>query len=169
MRTFDTILIGAILCLLLSGCYVQSLHPFYIKSATINFTEIGGEWKVIKHGERYIPFSEEIPWRFHERYIEIADDKGVRSRIEVAYFKLSDEVFMDSTADDPERQGGLGKYWVAHVYPIHMLCKVVMKEDTLTLLPLSYDWFKENRDKLRNGIPYVEIDDPVLFTATPEQ
>lgn len=169
MKTFNSILIGAILCLLLAGCYVQSLHPFYTKEKVMDFPKIVGDWKVIQHGERYIPYSEQIPWKFSKDSLEIVDDKGIRSRIKATYFKVGDAVFLDSTADDPDEHGGIGKYWVAHVYPVHMLCKVVVEGDTLTLMPLNYDWFEKNKEKLGKEIPYIEVDEPMMFTATSEQ
>ena len=169
MKTLSSVLIVAIFCLLLAGCYVQSLYPFYTKKAVINFPEILGDWKVIKHGEKYIPYSEQIPWKFSKDSLEIVDEKGIRSRIKATYFKVGDALFLDSTAADPDEQGNVGGYWVAHVYPVHMLCKVVIEGDTLTLMPLNYDWLEKNKDKLGKEISFVEIDEPVLFTATSEQ
>ena len=169
MKPFYKILTVAILCLLLAGCYVQSLHPFYTKEKVMDFPKIVGDWKVIKHGERYIPFNEQIPWKFSKDSLEIVDDKGIRSRIKATYFKVGDAVFLDSTADDPDEQGGIGKYWVAHVYPVHMLCKVFVEGDTLTLMLLNYDWVEKNKNTLRNEIPFIEVDEPMMFTATSQQ
>lgn len=166
MKTFNSILIGAILCLLLAGCYVQSLHPFYTKEKVIDFPKIVGDWKVIKHGERYIPYSEQEPWRFKKNSVEIVDDKGIQSLIRTTYFKVGDTVFMDSTPTDPEEQSGVGKYWVAHVYPVHLLCKVIIKGDSLTLIPLNYDWFEKNAKEFKKEIPFIKADGSMIFTAT---
>lgn len=169
MKMFNSILICAILCLLLTGCYVQSLNPFYTKKVVIDFPEIVGDWNVIQHGNNYIPYAKQEPWRFKKNSVEIVDDKGIQSLMRTTYFKFGDTVFMDSTPTDPEEQSGVGKYWVAHVYPVHLLCKVIVEGDTLTLMPLNYDWFEKNKNSLRNEIPYIEIDEPMMFTATSEQ
>jgi hypothetical protein len=169
MKTSIRIFTLLILCLILAGCYIQSVHPFYLPKMVINLPEISGDWRVIRHGEGYIQFAEYVPWRFDGNSVEIVDDKGVRSRIKTVYFKVANTIFLDSTATDPDEQGGLGKYWVAHVYPVHLLCKVIIEGDTLTLIPLDYGWFEKNAKKLKNKIPFLEADGALIFSATSRQ
>lgn len=168
MKTMRTILVCTIICLPLIGCIVQSLHPFYTEKVVIDFPRIMGNWDLILTGEEDVSEDGKKPWQFTKDTIEIVDEKGRRSVLKAKYFKVGDTVFVDSTAVDPEEQAGIAEWWALHVIPVHLLCKIQIEEDTLILIPLNYNWFDEHAGESKE-IPFVKIDDFMIFTATSEQ
>jgi hypothetical protein len=130
-----------------------------------------GEWDLIRIGNKDTPQDKKMPWRFIDGYAEITDEDGYRSLLSTTFFKVRDTILVDTTATDPEKQGDVGKWWAIHVFPAHLLCKIQLEEDTLTITPLNYEWFHKNAENSDVKLPYITEDDnkTIVFTATSKQ
>ncbi|MEF9426904.1 MAG: hypothetical protein L0956_06940 [Candidatus Mariimomonas ferrooxydans] len=76
---------------------------------------------------------------------------------------------MDITADDPD-ETRLNKWWFMHVVPVHALVKVTIKDDTLFLTPLDYDWVEDALKAKEISLPYIELESEnmTVFNADSE-
>jgi hypothetical protein len=169
MTRFTKKLISALLFLSLAGCIVQSFNPFYTNDLVIDFPAINGEWELTQIGNKKVSEDEKKPWVFSSGTLEIMDENNLKSRLITACFKIENTVFLDTTAADIDKQGNIGLFWAMNVLPVHALLKVRINEDTLTLIPLNYEWFEDNAGKF--NIPFVhnKKDAIIMYTATSEQ
>ena len=169
MKRFTKNFISIIVFLSLAGCIVQSFHSFYTEDLVIDFTVINGEWELTQIGDKEASAAEKKPWVFSDGIIEITDEDNLKNQLKTVYFKIGDTVFLDTTAADPDDQGNIGLFWAFNVLPVHIVCKVQLDGDTLTLIPMDYRWFEDNADKF--NIPFVhdKKSDIGMYTATSEQ
>jgi len=149
------------------GCIVQSLNPFYTPEAVIQMPQLNGEWILVQdYGDKPLPA--DTRWTFRDKEIETRDKRGALGPVQVVYFRVKDSLYADFAPGDPEKMG-VNEYWIWTVAGVHTLCKVMLSEDNLTLLPLNYDWLPEQVEKQKAiSLPFVraEKDDELLFTAT---
>ena len=81
---------------------------------------------------------------------------------------------MDVTAGRPLKdKDTFGNfYWGAGLTPVHSLCKLDIKENRLTMIPLDVEWFRDGINEGTLKLPHVERtskDSNYIFTATPEE
>ena len=158
-----------VLFILLAGCIVQSFHPFYTDKSKVALPQLNGQWDAVTiwgdKADTNLP-----PWRISDNEIVAYDPDSLSSKVQVVFFKLSGQLFCDSTAGDI----GDSKtpwYWAWHVRRIHTVTKVETNCDLLTFKPLDIDW-------LTNGIAAGKVslscltqpgDNLPLFTAKPAE
>jgi hypothetical protein len=151
----------------LGGCIVQSLNPFYTPSAVIQMPQLDGEWMLVKdYGDDALPAN--IQWTFQGKRLETRDKRGARADVEVVYFKVQDSLYADFAPGDADKLG-VSEYWLWTVTGVHTLCKVMLSEGAVTLLPLDYDWLQDQVEKKKAiSLPFVRAEegDELLFTAT---
>lgn len=156
---------GSLLPLLLSGCYVQSLHPFYLAETQIEFPEIAGPWQPVDETTKE---PEGTPWTFEKNTIITFHD-DVASEIEVHYFEVEGRVFADWTAGDLDDEAPPNPYWVTHVVPTHSVFRVRHTEQALVLTPLDIDWLDKALKAGDLSLSHVVVDDDRrIFTVSPE-
>ena len=98
------------------------------------------------------------------------DKQNIGATFTVMFFKLGDHTFVDVLPGNTGDETTLNSYWRWTVHPTHTVCKVELKDDTLTLRPLDYDWLKKSLEKGKLSLPHLgKLDDFVLFTASPRQ
>jgi hypothetical protein len=154
----------AIFCF--SGCIVQSLHPFFTEDAVIDAPVKKGNWTMInKKGTLMMP----KPWVFENNRITVYDEHGASGIVNVVYFKVEDKIFMDAIADDPDK--GICTWWAMHLTPVHTICQVKIKSDSVLLSPINYEWIEKAIKDRSLGLPHLErkSQDFLVFTAEPKE
>ena len=155
-------LFAPLLPLFLSGCYVQSLHPFYMEETRIEYREIEGQWQPVDDDEG------ETPWTFEKNTILTYQD-DVPSEIEVRYFEVDGLLFADWTAGDLDDEAPPNLFWATHVVPTHSVFRVDLDEQTLALTPLDIDWLDKALKAGVLSLSHVMVDDDRrVFTVSPE-
>ena len=152
-------------CLFAAGCLVQSLQPFYTADAVVAMPQLNGSWRMLGKD-----FTNQPPWQFKDNTIETRDEKGGTGDLKVTYFKVKDQLFMDTLADDIG-EGRISSWWRFHVSPIHCLSQVTWTEKRMVIRPLSPEWFQQTcKDKKLNLSLAPRDEKEVPFsTATPAQ
>ncbi len=164
-------LLAFILIFSLSGCFVQSLHPFYTDDLKVEIPQVLGKWKLIKSLDEDISEANINLWTFNEEKIECYDAKNNYSEIKVAYFKINDNYYVDCMADDPD-EDRINEYWLSLVSPVHSVCKVELKNDTLKLIPIDYNALETLLKGKKLDLEFLAKTDEdaiLLFTAKPKQ
>lgn len=153
--------------LFFSGCIVQSIKPFYLENAVTEVPEILGEWvRADEIKDEKTP----KPWAFKEEEIITTGKNGIKGVLKATYFEVADVIFLDTTISPPEDEG-LNEWRQIHLAPVHLLCKVEIKKDQLSLIPLDTDWMKKALDKQEINLPPParNQNDYLLFDASPQQ
>ena len=168
-KTMTKKILPLVLCVLLSGCYVQSINKFYTDDLKVDLPLIEGEWSsVVQIGEN-VSGQKIFPWEFLKDKVKTYDADNNFAELEVAYFKIGDDLFMDFTAGEP--RDGVNLFWGAGVTLTHSLCKVILREDELVLIPMDIEWFEKKIKQKDLIFSFVKADknSNYIFTATPGQ
>ena len=141
MRHITMVPVMALLSvMLLTGCWVQSLYPFYTDQTRIAIpAHIVGQW-VLTDEEGDDQGSK--PWSFSEGKIH-SHYKGVEMSSEAVFFKVDDVLFVDVEGGESVFVKGddLEDIWLnAHRHSVHQVYKVETTDNEMTLLPLDIDW-----------------------------
>ena len=167
------ILLLLLFCGFLSGCYVQSLNKFYTDDLTVKFPQVIGEWhSAIQMGDD-VSVKKISPWKFTEDTMETYDEDNKYSELEVVYFKIGTNMFMDVTAGEPMKDSedfGNG-FWSVGITLVHSLCKIAVKEDTLVFVPMNMDWVEKKIENKKLKLSFVKADKDsnYIFTASSKE
>jgi hypothetical protein len=153
-------------CFLLGGC-LQSLNPFFTDDAKVAMPELNGKWTMLDDAGR--PKSQK-DWVFEDGRIMTYSEKGGSGILVATWFKVGDQLYVDTTAASLESDT-VSDWWIFHVMPVHILCKVERDDKRLTFKPLDLEWVKQ---ALTNGVVSLPVvkgkeNDMVLFSTEPEQ
>jgi hypothetical protein len=124
-RVFSYVAAGA---LLLSGCVVTSVCPFYTQQDTVNEPRIAGHWVNTRNpGEK---------WRFEQNldksYRLMMTEGGKVTILAAQPFMLGGELFLDLGSLDQD----------IHVIPAHYLVRVTQLAPALKMSELNHEWLK---------------------------
>ena len=163
MRASVLVFLGMIL---LSGC-VQSLNPFFTDDAKVAVPELNGRWTMLADTGR--PKTQK-DWVFEGERIMTYSEKGGSGILVATWFKVGDQLYVDTTADSLDSDL-VSDWWVFHVMPVHILCKVEGDGKRLTFKPLDFKWVKQALVRGMASLPVVKgkESDMVLFNAEPAQ
>jgi hypothetical protein len=133
--------------LVLAGCIVPSVYPFYTDKDVLMDPALLGLWSAVDANDKE-------HWTFEkageQRYkVTIVDnDTNIYS---AHLFKLKDRQFMDAMLL-PDRGAGI---------PSHYLLKVAQIEPTLKMATLNYKWLDSYLDEHPDAIRHIIVlDDP---------
>lgn len=161
------------LCVFLTGCYVQSLNKFYTDNLKIELPQIAGEWISIIHMGKDVSNKKISPWKFTKDTIETYDEDDRYSALNVVYFKIHDNLFMDFTAGNPLKgsEDFFNFFWGAGITLTHSLCKVSIEDDKLIIIPLNIEWFEDRIKEKKLNLSFVKADreSNYIFTAPTRQ
>ncbi|MBI5631979.1 MAG: hypothetical protein HZA15_00635 [Nitrospirae bacterium] len=149
--------------MLLPGCIVQSVNPFYGKEAIADLPAVYGKW-VLKESSVKEGLNRE--WTFSADNISLPDTKTGSSALSVRFFRIDDMLFLDAMADAPPE--GLSVWWTLHVAPVHTVSRVVLEDKTMKIIALDASWMEEAVKKKTVMLPSVwhQEQKTYLFTAT---
>ena len=72
-------IVSVVCIVLLSGCVVQSVNPFYTEASVLAYPDIEGSWILLKsYGEPVKDSSKVLPWKIAADKLTAYDDKGIR-------------------------------------------------------------------------------------------
>lgn len=155
--------------LLLGGCIVTSVYPFYDAKSLTFEPRLLGQWDVeTDSGEanEHWTFEQETNHSFKVSY----KNNQTTSVMQGHTFKLKGELFLDllTTDIDDEHQ--------PPPIPAHMVVRLVEVGTTMRMIPMSYEWLGELLEKnpkaLRHHIIYAdekkEHQRLILTADTPE-
>ena len=169
MHTIRSVLvvIGMVLCL--NGCVVLSFGPFYLEGSKMEMPPtLLGKWQpILLEGDDVASLGIHA-WNFSKDEVTAYDRQNVRAEIEVTFFMLDGHLVCDSiagTADEKETNA----IWLYHLLPMHTISKVMHKGDTLTFVPLDYEWLEKALSEKKVELSSMLWEDMILFTATPEE
>ena len=134
------IVLAFCLASVLCGACVRSLNPFYTDEVKIDYKEIKGLWFMQDEGNTG---KCEKAWQFGDDQIKTCSDKGVCGVLKTVYFRIGDNVFMDTTAGDLQ-EGLVNEWWQMHTLPVHFVSKIEINGDLMVVKPLNNEWFMEN-------------------------
>jgi hypothetical protein len=149
------------LCLLLSGCVVGSLNPFYTEDTVVKMPELYGSWYFIQD----IEANDESPMVLSEGKMTIYDDKGVPEDAPVTFFKVDDTLFIDVF---PNR-GRLKEDLVKDQPPVHLVSRVkVISSDKMSFNALDYEWLAKEIEAGTMTLPHQRAgsETDIVFTAS---
>ena len=173
------LLILVVSVLNLSGCVVWSINKFFTKDLIVKVDGIKGDWKLITQCDEDVEHQQVNNWTFtdHQVYVYSAQGKyfgsgDMRNDFEVTFFKINNTILADVIAElsKPRRENG---YFEFTVIPMHILMKVVIENDKLTLSPLlnTKGFMMHNNERIKSltYVKYQGDDDFRLYTSTPEE
>lgn len=170
--------------IVLSGCVVKSLHPFYTKETVAYDASLVGSWEDTQKGKWTIsPISDELtkedmkdmefPKELKSGYlIEYKQDKKVTLHFVAVPFKIKEQLFLDFTLVDIEGEESLD-FALHHMVSVHTLARADKTEDG----KLQVSWFAQykieelfEKDKIRLKHEKIGIDkETYLLTASSKE
>ena len=146
--------------MLLAGCWVQSLYPFYTDKTRIAIPDsINGAWNLIGEGKDDIARGYPEPWLFSDKEI-ICYERGVKVSLVSVYFKVEDVLFVDVQAGRSFSEEG-NRWLSAHQLSVHQVYKVVVKGEQMVLYPLDFEWVEEQIKSGAIKLSHHKPDKPV--------
>jgi hypothetical protein len=163
-----------LLCILLSGCYVQSLNKFYTDDLKVELPQITGEWISTIHFGDDVSNKKISPWKFTENAIETYDSDDKYSELEVVYFRIGNNLLMDYTAGEPSKDDSKScgnVFWSTGIALTHSLCRIIIKDDSLIMIPMNIEWLAEKIENKTLTLSFIKADKDsnYIFTASSEQ
>lgn len=152
MRGQKVRLCYALTAILCTGCFIQSLNPFYTRQSVVTMPQLPGNWQLVKELGKDLADMKDAPvrdpWTIVPRngnkmtyYLVTACDKDNRKgTLKAVFFSVGGETYCDiMPVNVPESN----KYVDIHLYPLHSLAKVELKDDVLTLRMMSRKWLQD--------------------------
>ncbi|MDP1621211.1 MAG: hypothetical protein Q8M08_02620 [Bacteroidales bacterium] len=167
----------SLMIILVSGCFVKSLHPFYREKDLLFKKELLGtwtgddssEWKIEQNRKFSGIFKPDIPENVY--LITYTDKKGT-SQFIVNLFKLGNRLFLDFYPEEKESSNELRSL---HLVAMHTVARVDLAPDKMIIRWYNEEWliglFKQNKIRIAHEkVPYEsgKIDDnfQVILTAS---
>ena len=179
MKTKNYFLIGLVL-LLISGCFVKSLHPFYRENDVLYKKELTGNWlgndsstwKIEQGMKSTGLFKPETP---DNAYLVTYTDKKGTAKFKVHLFQLRNRYFLDFYPEEVESSNDM---MAAHLVPMHTVARVDLSQGKMTIQWYNEEWliglFRQNKIRIAHEkVPSDEgktggDDFQVVLTASTE-
>jgi hypothetical protein len=132
---------------ILAGCVVTSVYPFYYEKDVAFESALVGDWKNTEQPDEH--------WRFERAggngYRITGESGGKTSVLQGHLFKLHGQTFLDLTTAG----------WKEDIQPepvsSHLLVHIAQLTPTVKLLPMNYGWLKDLLAKDPNAIRHLVI------------
>ncbi|MFA6104903.1 MAG: hypothetical protein WCV67_13845 [Victivallaceae bacterium] len=148
-----------------AGCTIYSINPFCTRGKVVELKEVSGYWKLnVSIGED-VSRNDITPWKITDNTLITYDKNDKRSDLNITFFKLKDQLFADVGGKSSQNN----EYWNITVLPMHVLLKVELKGDSLTLIPLNLEWFnKADNEKVKvlKSLAYDGNDKTRIYTSS---
>jgi hypothetical protein len=169
------------LSLLVPGCLVISIHPFYTEKDVIYKPELTGKWMdndstswiIAQHMQFAGLFKPDIPGQAYD--ITATDNKGTSLFI-AHLFQLGNDMYLDFYPKNSKKDNSLEDL---HLVPSHSLARVEIKDGRIFIGWYNQEWllglFNHNKIRLAHERTPYDIDDKnpdheqVLLTASTEE
>ena len=140
----------AVVGLILTGCVVTSVHPFYTQKDIISGKALIGKWKDPKETNDHWVFE---PGSHDSLKLTIVSGDET-NLISAHLFKIGQDMFLDLFPLKPDAPG------CPPGIPSHMLLKVDQMQPTLKIAALNHDWLLKIVQQKPGTISHVLIQDP---------
>ena len=150
-----------LLVLILPGCLVKSLHPFYTDNNLVYKAELTGAWMdhdsntwvISRHMKKTGLFKDDIP---DQAYTIIFTDQKGSSKFMAHLFTIEKQLYLDFYPDEDEGHTDLGNF---HFIPAHSLAQVNLKGNSIEIRWYNEEWlvnlFNQNRIRIAHErVPY---------------
>ncbi len=168
----------AIIGMLMSGCLVKSLHPFYTEKDIVFRKDILGTYTDQEKGTWTIEPQEEKglfgknksnkPTKFY--LLKMVDSKNRTVTLRGCLFKLDNDYYCDFYPESGNNDDNQTDLYNFQVLGVHTVARVVITKNQLFIKWYSEEWlgnlFKEN--KIRLAHENTEDDNIVLTASTQE-
>jgi hypothetical protein len=162
MKKVILLLVVIFLSLILSGCIVLSLHPYYTAENLYFEPGLEGNWKESDESDELWTFEKSGENGY--RVIITTEEKS--ETFEVKMFSINDMMFLDAL---PERFPKEFDYLNSHSIRVHSLYQLDYKDNSFEIRSMDYGWLKENLKNSKLGIDHEIIDKRIILTASTEE
>ncbi len=166
MKARNIILIASIV-ILMSGCFIKSLNPFYTKKDIVFDPSIIGTWVdgdtsrwVIKQQNKW-PVEPENSYQ-----VEIIEKDGSVADFNAHLFRLNNQLYLDFY---PSGKIGTNDFVDATVVLTHSLAKVSYTASTIKIQWFNEVWFEQLLKQNRIRINHEKLPEGYLLTASTEE
>lgn len=166
----------SIICILLNGCLVKSLHPFYKPSDLVFRQDIigsyadqnKGTWKIEGAVDKNFLGVGKSDKQQNYYKISFLDEKRRTTTFRGCLFKLDNNYYVDFylvSGNNDDAQTELYNY---HVVGVHTVAKVLIGKNSLRIKWYNEKWLSELFEQNRIRLPHEKIDnnDAVVLTAS---
>src|ERR1017187_3436262 len=131
---------------LLAGCVVTSVYPFYTAKEVVFDPALLGVWSdaAKTNGDKETWTFEKIDG---QTYKLIVHEKDKHAEYDMHLFKLKERAFLD----------GLPRERCDYTTPSHVLLRVDSNQPTLRMRPLNYDWLRKLVEADAKAIRHVVV------------
>ena len=172
MRNFSYIVV-AMAALLLTGCLVMSLHPFFTENDAVFEKSLVGMW-VDKSGEASLTFKQFGANAYRVTFVQHANSspmKGKERPGEPAEFeahlgRIGGSLFLDLYPDKDSWRRLKNDLLAVHLAPAHTISRVSLQGDNLVIAGLEHDWLKELVAKDSAAIAHEKVEGAIVLTAS---
>ena len=157
--------------LLLSGCFIQSLHPFYLESMVVQVPETAGQWYLTHVGEDDVSAKYPEAWVFGKDAV-VTFDRGIVSSLNIVWFRVGDTLFADLGSSAKEYEQRINGWWSMHSVAVHSVCKVILESGTMTFIPLNGEWLHDRIQKREIPLAIATVggkNDHYVLTSSPQE
>ncbi len=172
LRFLLCVLVPALLAgLLLTGCFVQSLHPLYDAGGPelVNAASLPGTWLVDKGVDDH-PATLVITQGKDRLYDLKYSEQGKKTELRAALVQIGPQTYLDIWLDSLEQFDQVTTAAEAHLLPAHSFWRITHDADSLSLACLNYDRLKKSIEGGQVTLEHTEVaGDPILLTASPAQ
>ncbi len=165
MHTFKIFLV-ILLPLFVIGCIVTSLHPLFTENDEIIFDEaLVGTW--LEERSDFDLWSFEKSGEENE-YNLFTTQEGKPGEFHAFLGKIEDKMFLNIYPKESENKNKNWFYY-AHLKPTWSFLRIYIEKDTLRLILLDYEWFKEMANQNNIKVKYEREGDSFVLTAPTEE
>jgi len=161
----------AILGLLLSGCFIKSLYPFYTKKDIVYDPKIIGTWLDNDSSKWIIKQRMKWPIAPDSSYqVEIVDKEGKQCRFNAHLFRLNSQLYLDFY---PSGKIGSNDIVEASIVLTHSLAKIGYSSSKLKIQWFNEVWLgqmlEQNKIRIRHETMFENNEKSYLLTASTEE
>jgi hypothetical protein len=128
------LIVAATSTLLLTGCLVTSVYPFYTDKDIVSESGLAGKWASTNEETEHWVFEKDATRAFRLTYTT----KTSTNIMSATPFRLGDNKFLDLMGD-PET----GSETQPPPIPSHFLLHLLRTSPSITMVPMDYDWLTQ--------------------------
>ncbi len=151
--------------LLISGCWVRSLHPIYTQKDLVSDDRIVGTW-MLKGGE-----NDDVQIAVFERgkddaYGLVYLNDGEVGKFDARLVRVGKQLYLDIQPDEFKDLSG---EVVVHLLPTHGFMKIDLGKQSFKITPMNYKWLEEKAKSGKLDLAHDILDKTVVLTASTEE
>jgi hypothetical protein len=158
--------------MLLGGCLVMSLHPFFTDNDAVFEKSLVGVWgdasgKATLTVRQFGANAYRVTYLQHD--ISHANGKtrdGEPGEFEAHLGKIGNTLFLDLYPDKDSWDRLRNEALAVHLAPTHSISKISLEDDKLVIAGLEHDWLKDLVSKNNLAIGHEKVEGAIVLTAS---